>query len=108
MVYSVLKKRVVEQVAPGLKKDKGKEQLIMTIILLVLAGFGGAFAGFYADTNFIHPPIQAIGVCAAPNFIQNGGCYTLQTEQVQQNGQTITKTVQVPAGYIIPSSVTHP
>lgn len=101
VVFQILHARVIKKIAPGIRDESGTGQTLATIALIILASFGGVWAGFYIDTSYLHPPTVVYGVCAPPAYISNGNCFVNQQVTQQVNGQPTTQTVQVPSGYLL-------
>ena len=84
-----------KRVAPGLRKEKGNEGMILLALVLlsaIISSFGGI-----AIYGYTHPPIQLVGVCPPPAEVRNGDCVIAQAVS---NGQGGTQTVYVSAGQI--------
>lgn len=104
----MIKGKAILKVAPGLSKQ-AKGQGLFLIMLVIMASIGGLFVGYYADTTFIHKPLNVFGICPPPATLGNTGgvyagigghvsCYTtaVTTEEVSGNPQAVQ--VRIPAG----------
>ena len=63
-VWEMIKGKAPLKVAPGLAKTP-KGQGFFLIMLVIMASLGAAGVSYFAYTNFIHPPLQLFGICAA-------------------------------------------
>lgn len=81
-------------VAPGLRKAKQNEGMIL-IAMVLLSGIPAGFAGVYF-WNYTHPPLHLVGYCPAGQgaSIAGGECYVVQTTVIN----SVTTTVHIPSG----------
>lgn len=91
-VERVLHQQAFKLVAPGLRRAKQSEGMIL-IALLLLSGIPASFGMIYY-WNYSHPPVHLIGVCPDNATLSSNDCYTVQTVVINQQ----TTTIHVPAG----------
>lgn len=106
-VFEMVKGKAVLKVAPGLARTP-KNQGLFLLILITMVSIGSVFAGYWADTTYINPPVHVFGICAAPASLQSVGgvygvgahidCVTTTAVTRIVNGQPQTVEAQVPAG----------
>jgi hypothetical protein len=95
--HDILRKKKIQIAAQYLRGPQGKGQWIIALLLMIgIAAAAGLVGG--QVYQLVHPPLQVVGVCPPPAFLQGGNCVILQPRIITISGVATATEVTIQAG----------